>query len=151
MKNNKKVIAICTSGAFYKQALEVEQQLIELGYRVEIPSTAHRMKRSGDFKIETYKTWYDDPSHYHKKRALMEEHFEKIVTSDAVLVLNYTKKGIEGYIGGNVLMEMAIAFHYKKPIFILNPIQDDLNIKEEVYGLGSIFVNNDLGEIEKNI
>ena len=62
------------------------------------------------------------------------------------MVVNYEKNGIDGYIGGNTLIEMAIAYHYKKPIYILNSISDKLGFKEEVLGLHPIFLN---GEAEK--
>jgi hypothetical protein len=48
----------------------------------------------------------------------MKGHFKKVLDSDAILVTNFEKNGVEGYIGGNVLMEITLAFHYKKPIFI---------------------------------
>lgn len=37
-----------------------------------------------------------------------------ICGSDAILVLNYDKKGIKNYIGGNTLMEMGFAHVHDK-------------------------------------
>ena len=54
---------------------------------------------------------------------------------------------MNGYIGGNTLMEMAIAFHYKKPIYILNPISEKLGWKEEVLGMHPIFLNRAVEKI----
>ncbi len=71
--------------------------------------------------------------------------------ADAILVTNFEKNGLPGYIGGNVLMEMVLAFHYKKPIFIYNNISDDLNFKEEVYALNPIFLDHDLSIIRKKL
>ena len=64
----------------------------------------------------------------------------------APLVLNFAKNGVDGYIGGNVLMEMGLAFHYKKPIYILNPVSPKLGFLEEVLGLQPVFLN---GKLEK--
>lgn len=72
---------------------------------------------------------------------------DKVIKGDIVLVLNYEKNRKKGYIGGAVLNEMAIAFYFKKPIFILNPIDEDSSFKEEIYGMKSIIINGDLGLI----
>lgn len=54
----------------------------------------------------------------------MKAHFTKIEWSDAILVANYDKKGIAGYIGGNTLMEIGLALHLDKKIYLLNRIPD---------------------------
>lgn len=103
------------------------------------------MDRSGDFKVETYKTWLANPKDYTRKRYLMRKHFQAVIAGDAILVVNNKKKGINGYIGANGVMEMAIAFHYKKPIYLLNKIEDDFWFKEEILGMFPIFLD---GKIE---
>lgn len=65
-----------------------------------------------------------------------------------MLILNYEKKGLEGYIGGNVLMEMGLAFHYKKPIYILNSVSPALGFLEEVLGFRPVFLNGKLEDIQ---
>jgi len=144
----KKIITICCSASFYRQALEVEERLQERGFRVHIPHTAYKMKESGDFNVDTYKTWYKNAADYGKKAELMRAHFDKVVESDAILVLNYEKKGMRGYIGGNVLMEMGIAFHHKKPIYVLNPVRETLPIYEEIMGMQPIVLNGDLDKLQ---
>jgi len=144
----KKTITFCSSASFFKQNLEVEKQLNALGFRVKLPYTAMKMKRSGDFRVETYKTWFKDPKSYARKSWLIKNHFQKIISSDAILVLNYEKNGIDGYIGGNTLIEMAIAYHYKKPIYILNPVSEKLGFREEVLGLQPIFLNGKVENIK---
>jgi diphthamide synthase subunit DPH2 len=128
-----KTITICSSAAFYKQVIEIQKELKKHGYKVLIPKTAHKMRRNNDFDVSHYKTWYQNAEDYTKKKQLMVDHFKKVIKADAVLLVNEEKHGMPGYIGGNVLMEMVMAFHYKKRIFILNPISPDLPIKEEVY------------------
>ena len=76
----------------------------------------------------------------------MVTHFKKIKVSDAILVVNNKKNNIDGYIGGNVLLEMMIAYEYKKPIYIMHPVSEYL-LTEEVYGLLPIFINGDLTKI----
>jgi len=108
------------------------------------------MKKNNDFEVSHYKTWFKN-NDYSKKTQLILEHIKKVLKSDAILVTNYEKDGIQGNIGGNTLIEMSIAFVNKKPIFVLNPIDEDLGIKEEVYGLESIFINGDLNLIENKL
>lgn len=148
MKTPKKIITICSSASFYKQVADIQIQLRKLGYKVKIPKTASKMIQSGDFDVENYKIWLKDENAYKIKTRLMDEHFKKVVECDAILVVNMEKKGIPGYIGGNVLMEMVIAYHYKKPIYIWNPIDHVSPFEEEIIGLKSIFINRDLSKIK---
>lgn len=143
-----KTITICASASHYRQVLEVQAALKKLGFTVHVPKTANIMKKTGNFDVSTYKTWYNDVSDYKKKTALILAHFKKILVADAILITNYEKNGLDGYIGGNVLMEMTYAFILKKKIFILNPVDDTLGIREEVYGLQPVFINGDLNKIK---
>ena len=148
---HKKIICICASASHYRQALEIQEELKKKGYKVKVPKTANIMKRSNNFDVSAYKTWYKNKKDYSKKTQLMKGHFKKVIESDAILVTNFDKNGLEGYIGGNALMEMTIAFHYKKPIFIYNKISEELPVKEEIYGLNPIFLNGDLKRISNTL
>jgi len=143
-----KTITICASSNHYQQVLEVQKELRKLGYTVLIPKTANIMKRTRNFDVTTYKTWYKEISDYKKKTKLITDHFKKIFQADAILITNYEKNGLSGYIGGNVLMEMTYAFMNKKKIYILNPIDEKLGIKEEVYGLQPVFLHGDLTKLQ---
>jgi hypothetical protein len=149
--STKKIITICSSAYFYKHVLEIEKELKKLGFSVKIPKVARKMGRKGDFDVSKIRTWLTNHKDYKIKTALMKEHFRKIVISDAILVLNNEKNGITGYIGGNVLMEMLLAFLHKKPIFVYDPINYDLNVAEEVYGLNPIFINRDLNLLTRKV
>lgn len=148
MKRQIQIITICSSASHYKSVLEVEKQLKKLRYKVKIPKTARIMQKTNNFNLQTYKTWHKNKEDYKKKAQLMKGHFKKVMEADAILVTNYEKNGLEGYIGGNVLMEMALAFHHKKPIFVLHSISERLPIKEEVFGLFPIFLDGDLNKIK---
>jgi beta-glucosidase/6-phospho-beta-glucosidase/beta-galactosidase len=147
----KKIITLCSSAFLFKEVLELEKELKKIGFRVKVPKTAKRMQRENNFDVNHYKTWFNDKSDYNKKRKLMKDHFKKVIESDAVLVLNKEKNGVQGYIGGNGLMEMTIALHYKKPIFIYENIAEDLPIAEEIYGLGPVFIDKNLDLIAKKL
>lgn len=140
----KKTIVICSSASFYKQVIEVRDILKKLGFKVLVPLTAGKMERSGDFKVETYKTWFSDSNAYDRKRFLTKHHFNKVAKGDAVLVLNYEKNGKSGYIGGAVLMEMGLALHLGKKAYILHPIDESVSYKEEILGMLPVILNGDL-------
>lgn len=145
----KKSITICTSGSFYKQALEIEKELNKSGFKVHVPATARAMQKTKNFNISHYKTWFNDPKNFPIKAQRMRKHFHKISQSDAILVVNYEKNGMKGYIGGNGLMEMGLAFYFKKPIFILNSIDEKSIFKEEILGMLPVFLDGEVEGIKK--
>jgi hypothetical protein len=140
-------IVICCSASFYRQANDVEDKMRAQGYELVVPSNAEVMRRSGDYDVEHYKTWFGDDADYHKKAVLMREHFDKVSAGDVILVLNYEKQGQPNYIGGNVLMEMAIAFYLNKPIYILNDVPAASKFLEEILGMAPIVLHGDLGKL----
>lgn len=69
-------------------------------------------------------------------------HFEKIEWCEAILVLNYTKNGIENYIGANTLIEIGLAFHLRKKIFLLHPIPK-MQYSEEILAMKPTVIEED--------
>ncbi|HZJ41819.1 MAG TPA: hypothetical protein VFD51_02275 [Patescibacteria group bacterium] len=147
-KKANKTIVICSSASFYSQVTEVQKKLRDLGFTVKVPLTVNKMVKNNDFKVETYKTWVNNPEDYKQKAYLTKKHFAEIKKGDLILILNYKKNGKDGYIGGAVLSEMAIAFYLKKPIFILNPIDESSSFKEEIYGMQPILLEGNLKQIK---
>ncbi|HEV7453702.1 MAG TPA: hypothetical protein VGO07_00415 [Candidatus Saccharimonadales bacterium] len=141
----KPLVTICSSCNFYRQANDVKDQLEKLGVDVIVPKLATKMKESGDYEVSHYKTWFADPNDYGKKGELMRAHFDEVEKADAILVLNYEKHGKQNYIGPNVLMEMALAFHMDKPIFIINEYPEDTPFEEELKGMTPVLLH---GKIE---
>jgi len=135
------IITICSSANFYKQCNDIKDQLEKLGHKVIVPATAEKMRESGDYEVGHYKTWFGDAKDYHKKTARMHAHFDEVAKADAILVINFEKHGVENYIGGNVLMEMAVAFHLKIPIFILNEIPKESAFLEEIIGMNPVVLH----------
>lgn len=144
----KQTITICSSANFYKHAFEVSLQLKKMGYKTLVPVTIKKMKRSGNFNAEDYRTWYKDSRTFKRKTYLMKNHFDKIASSDAILVVNDEKRGVKGYIGANVLMEMGLAFYLNKPIFVLNDVHEDMPVYEEVKAMNCIILEEDLSKIK---
>jgi hypothetical protein len=91
----------------------------------------------------------DDMSWIWKRKAeAITSHFNKVAWADAILVTNYDKNGVAGYIRGNTLMEMGVAFFLKKPIYLLKQIPE-LSYKEEVLGMQPILLNDDLATLSQ--
>ena len=149
MKKAKTIITICSSAAFYKQAIDIQDGLNNLGCEVIVPITATRMKESGNFDVSHYKTWFANTKDYHMKAHYMRTHFEKVEKADAILVLNYEKNGVQNYIGGNVLMEMSLAFWLNKPIFILNEVTEESSFEEEIWGMEPILLHGDFSMLPR--
>jgi len=144
-------ITICSSVAFYKQVIEARNQLEAMGYEVIVPEVAKRMEAANDYVVEHFKPWFADPNDYPKKGEFMRGHFEEVAKGDATFVMNYQKNGVDNYIGGNVLMEMGLAFYLKKPMFILNEAPTESAFLEEILGLGCTILHGKLEDIAKTL
>jgi hypothetical protein len=75
--------------------------------------------------------------------------FDLVVKADAILVLNFPKNGINGYIGTSTLMELGIAHYFGKKIFILNDIPDFNKVRwaHEVAIMQPVILKGDLAKI----
>jgi len=141
------IITLCSSASFYRELLDVQKRLQDLGHEVLIPLTAEKMRASGNFDEMQYKTWYANPDDFDQKTLLMKAHLKEVERGDAVLVINLEKKGMTGYVGGNVLLEMFHGWTHEKPLYLLNPVSIDLPLYEEVMGMGPVCLNSDLSQI----
>lgn len=77
----------------------------------------------------------------------IREHWGTIQKSDSVLILNYDKSGIPGYIGGNSFLEMGFAYIQRKPIFLLNPIPEMPYYKTEIIAMKPTVIDGDLARL----
>jgi hypothetical protein len=130
------------SFTFAKEIVKVKKQLEETG---------HTVLTTADLELIA--------SHPHIKMSFTEElknciehdslqaGFNKIVESDIILVCNYPKNNIQGYLGTSVLMELAIAYHLKKKVFLLYDYDKFQNYGLEVTIINPTIINNDLSKI----
>jgi hypothetical protein len=138
-------ITICGSMVFAKEMLEAQKQLEELGHEAIVP-------------IDT-NDCLNDPSlnesieHCQSYGDIDKDHFNKVASSDAVLILNYPKNGLDGYIGGATLTELGVARHLDKKIFILFelPSEDDLRYALEVKIMKPTILNGDIKNLNNHI
>jgi hypothetical protein len=76
----------------------------------------------------------------------IRQHYENILKSDTVFVVNLEKNGIKNYIGGNVLVELGQTYVNDKKIYLLNPIPD-MPYSEEIVSFKPIVINGDFRKI----
>jgi diphthamide synthase subunit DPH2 len=151
-------ITICGSIAFYEEMKEIKKSLENNGHEVLIPLLSNEApKEMGGGNGLYFGKYIEDnggtdafPESHEiwnlKERAILD-HFEKIEWSDTIMVVNHEKRGVAGYIGGNTLIEIGLAFYLKKPIYILHPISSELSYKQEIMGMKPIFLNGDINII----
>lgn len=144
-------ITLCGSIAFIDEMVSAKITLEALGHEVkhppvEVQDESGRMLPAKEYYALRKTTEATEGWIWDRKAWAMKLHFEKVAWSDAILVLNYPKNGISGYIGANTFLEMGLAFHLQKPIFLLNPIPE-LPIKEELLGMKPIVLQGELRRI----
>ncbi len=142
-----KTIVLCSSASFYEHVNEIANQLRQKGYKVVVPSTANKMKASGDYDVSKIKTWIDRPEDFKLKHNLAMTHFKEVEQGDAILIVNDDKPGRPNYIGPNATMEWGLAYYLGKPVFILNGVDKNSNYYEEVYGMSTV-LDGDLDKIK---
>ncbi|MBZ9572370.1 hypothetical protein KJA15_03505 [Patescibacteria group bacterium] len=140
-------IAICVSLDFTNQIRDIANNLTEQGHEVILPQTVE-MILNGEVAFE--QIMKEKENGEISKRAIKQNslkyYFERIKGVDAILVLNFEKNGIRGYIGGNVFLEMGFAYVFGKKIFLLNEIPDML-YEDEIKAMQPIILNGDLAKI----
>lgn len=132
-------IAVCASMAFAKELLELDAQLKALGHEVILPPNTENFLTERNNERDITKDISDE----------MKSHYASIETSDAILIPNYPKNGIDGYVWWCTLMEITIAFYLNKKIFILYPLptKDQLRYVQEILLTMPIILDGDLGKI----
>jgi nucleoside 2-deoxyribosyltransferase len=129
--------------SFYKELVEVEENLKERGFEVNIPVSAHVMKKKNDFDVSHFKHAFTPG----EKATFIRKNFQTIAKGDVILVINNEKNHIKGYIGANVLMEIGLAFYLKKKIYIWNAVDENAPYKEELLAFGVDFIHKDINKI----
>ena len=130
-------VALCGSMSHMSQWLKVVDELRARGLTVSTPELTERI----DWSVMS------DEETIVQKGRLVRRHLANIATASAVLVANYEKNGIDGYIGSNTFLEMGAGFISDKPIYLLNPVPHQDN-REEILALEPIVIHGDLSKVE---
>lgn len=117
-------IAIIGSMKFAEDMVKIQNQLQELGHDAAAP-----IGTESHLDDSTFNDNLDSNLEWCITHDIMRKNFQQVADSDAVLVLNYKKNGIEGYIGISALMEMGVAHFLNKKIFLINETPDYKNAR----------------------
>ncbi len=148
------IITICSSVDFSPQIIELKQKLEEQGHQVNIPFFTEKIA-AGAISQEEFLRIKVELGDIELRRSeatdMIKRYWDFIQNSDAILVLNLSKKGIDNYIGGSVLMEMGFAYGWNKKIFLFNPLPEKserIHYVDELLDLKPIIINGDLSLIK---
>ena len=126
---------------FHREMEAMRKRLQARGFTVLVPADLDHIENN-----ESYMTNDEDKIYTKIEFDFIREHFKKIEQADAILILNYEKKGIAGYIGGNTFLEMGYAFGLDKKVYLLHPIPE-MDYKTEMYAIQPIILDGDLEKI----
>lgn len=138
-------IMICGSMHFAKEMMEAKKRLEEMGHEAEVPCDTQKFIDEPDFTTDNH-----EENHKHCiENDIIRKCFNTIAESDAILLLNYPKNDIDGYVGASGLMEIGLAYHLGKKIFLLNPPPrlEEAKYTHEILIMQPVILNGDLGKI----
>ncbi|HRY52605.1 MAG TPA: hypothetical protein P5089_02000 [Candidatus Portnoybacteria bacterium] len=135
-------IGIIGSMQFTEKMLEVRDNLNKMGHEAFVTDLHMALVGKSDEEKEKIKL------HQKNNMDAIREFWRAMQDADAVLVLNYDKKGIKNYIGGNTLMEIGFAHVLNQKVFLLNPIPEIEFYRTEIEAIKPIIINGDLLKIK---
>lgn len=139
-------IFICASMYFAKEMLEAQKKLKEMGHIAEVSCDTREFvdnqEMTTDNHEKNYKWCIDND--------VIRKCFNSIAESDAILLLNYPKNGQDAYIGASGLMEIGLAYHLNKKIFLLYspPSPREVKSSHEILIMRPVILNGDLNKIQ---
>ncbi len=141
-------VTICGSMAFAQDMLITKSKLEEKGITVFIPEGTENYVLDKTLKKKTIGWGTLKGAKRKIAHGLIKKHYNKIVESDAILVLNFDKNGIKNYIGGNSFLEMGFAHVLGKKIYLLNPLPTNLKVYyQELVAMQPIVLQGNLTKI----
>lgn len=140
-------ITICGSSAFKEKMIEYRDKLFAMGHEAIVHPDYEAF-----VKGEKQEIWNQVTNGEHaeakKAQGYIKWYYNAICESDAILVLNFEKRGIKNYIGGNTLMEIAFAHVNNKKIFLLNPVPAEVSYADEIKAMYDEILDGDLRKIK---
>jgi len=137
-------ITISGSSKFAKEMVEYKKLLEDLGHEVSVHD--HYIAMANGNAPDLMRQLQEEHANLKIEHDYIRDYYNRVVKSDAILVLNFDKNGIANYVGGNTLMEIGFAHVHNKKIFLLNDIPD-MQYKEEIEAMQPTILKNDLTQI----
>jgi hypothetical protein len=133
-------IFICCSKAFYGKVAKIKSYLETKGHKITLPNSYDNPLREEEMRKKGAR------HHAQWKGEMIREQGRKIKGNDAILVLNFEKKGQPNYIGGATFLEMYKAYELNRKIFLYNPIPNSI-LRDEILGFSPQVIDGDLDKI----
>jgi len=131
-----KIMIIC-SKHHYPKIPEIKSRLELNGHEIKLPNSFDAPGKELEIKN------LSKEEHIKWKGQMMRKDYDNISPQEAVLVLNLEKNGQQNYIGGATFLEMYMAWHLNKKLFLYNPIPESM-LKDEILGMNPTIINGDL-------
>jgi len=138
-------IMICGSMTFANEMVDAKKKLKALGHSAELPCDTDMHLGDSGFIDD-----FDKDYKHCVENKVMEKCFDSIAESDGILVLNYPKNDVNGYVGTATLMEIGLARYLGKKIFVLNELPDYKQHRwvHEVRIMQPVMLNGDLNKVK---
>jgi len=132
-------IFIAGSMSFAGKIIETKKILAEMGFESDYAPDTHLCHESPHLKLN------EDLEHC--------ENMDIQEKCDAILLLNYPKDGVNGYIGSNCLIELGLAYYIRQKIFLLYPPPPPqiARYHVEVMHMKPVILHGDIKEIKKHL
>lgn len=140
-------VYVLGSTSFMKEMVATRDQLRELGFDGWIHPNYEAFVR-GEKLDQIERVAKGEHAAVKRENDYLRVHYKHILESDAVLVVNLKKNGIESYIGGNALIEMGQAYVNDKTIFLLNDIPN-MPYAAEIECMDPVCLHGDLKNISE--
>lgn len=137
-----KKVMIGGSMTFAKEMKETKKVLEGMGYEVFVPLDTEHVIEDPDKKTDIQ---------FMKELGVGRRDAELVAKSDAFVILNHPKHGVDGYIGPGACRDLSVAWWLKKKIFFLFPYDESQNNhKYEMLGFNPIILEGDIKNIKKH-
>ena len=143
-------IVICGSVDFTPEIAAAAAVLSKAGHSVEVPRLTQRIM-AGELSYEDFikekQAHGDGVFRQAEEGSLIKRYYQLIQAADAVLIVNATKKEIDGYIGANTFLEIGFAHVLDKRLYLLNPWAPG-PYEDELAEINPTVINGDLSLIK---
>jgi nucleoside 2-deoxyribosyltransferase len=143
-------LTICSSAYFAHESQEIKRKLWKKGVEALLYPQIVKLKEKTITVDEFYAMRKKNLNEelLKTKKQLMDEHIDKIKNSDAILILNFDRPKIRGYVGGNSFLEMGVAYALGKKVFMWKRPSKTLPYYEEIMAMRPIIIEENLERIK---
>jgi len=135
-------ITIGGSMVFAKEQITMKKQLEAAGHEILITDDIEDYANNSAIKQS-----FEDELKLSLEYDIMHTFFNKIEESDALLICNLPKKWIEWYLGTSVLMEIGLAYHLGKKVYLLYDVDKTQGYALEVAIIQPTILDGDISKI----